>query len=362
MNTVYIEFSEKFVQAAKLSGDRLSAYFAVATDSNVGDIFIGRVENVRGGQCFVNYDTAMHNGILEIRNKTLKSGDYVMCQVVREQSGEKGAVLSDRLSIAGSIAVISGAVDGYKFSRRLTEDERLRLKVSLPATEAGFILRKQAAEARTEEIVSEMTALSNLYKEVAGTYITNKIRRIYHVESQNRVLQEIEAYGCKVVSNKQLAISGDVTYYEGNVPLFDYFMVRRLIGNIFSDKVELKNGVELVFNRTEAMTVIDVNSKSVFGGNIDSANESAAEEIMRQIRLRNLSGLILVDFISTQNTDGLEQLVRRLAEDDKEQCSVYAIRELSIIAINRKKRYNEFTRFFYEKCPLCQGTGKIEIR
>lgn len=343
MNGVIINFSKDYVQAVKLSPKGVAAYFAVDSNSNVGDIYIGRVENVRGGQCFVNYDKSFHNGILETKNKGYKSGDYIKCQVIREQCGEKGAVLSDRLNFAGHFCVLSDSAEDIKFSRRLNDAERRRLAEILPPTPYGFIVRKQAADAENDAISAEMKRLSKDYEKVLNTGITNEIRRIHKVENIDRVLQELEAVGCEIISDKAVTADGfDIEYYQGEQPIFEYFGVSDTIKEIFVNKILLKNGVELVFDRTEAMSVIDVNFASGFGGNIDAANRSAAEEIVRQISLRNLSGLIMVDFISTRNAAELKSYVQRLMQHDKEQSSVYAIKELSIIAINRKKRYNEF--------------------
>lgn len=360
MNKVIIDFSKTYIQAIKLSDDDISGYFAVASDSNVGDVFVGRVENVRGGQCFVNYDKARHNGILELRDRVLKSGDYIKCQVIREECGDKGAVLSDRLNFAGHFAVLSDSAEGIKFSRRLEEPERIRIQEILPETKYGFIIRKQAADADQTQITAEMKRLSESFESVLNASVTNDIRRLHRVESIDRILQELEAYGSRVICNKAAEFEGfEIEYYQGTTSIFEYFGLSKAVESIFAEKLLLKNAVELVFNRTEAMTVIDVNFGGGFGGNIDAANQAAAEQIVRQIRLRNLSGLILTDFISTRNTTELKSYVQALLKDDKEQSSVYSIKELSIIAINRKKRYNEFVRLFFEECSICGGAGAI---
>lgn len=363
MNKVIINFSKTFIQAVKLSDDGISGYFAAASDSNIGDIYIGRVENVRGGQCFVNYDKARHNGILELKGGTLKSGDYIKCQVIREECGDKGAVLSESLNLAGHFAVLSDTAEGVKFSRRLNESEKQRLQEMLPQTKYGFIIRKQAAAVEISQIAAEMRRLSESFERVLHTGITNEIRRVYHLEGIDRILQELEAYGSKIICSIAAKVEGfEIEYYQGAAPIFEYFGLSKIIDGIFAEKVLLKNGVELVFNRTEAMNVIDVNFGGGFGGNIDAANRTAAEEISRQIRLRNLSGLILIDFISAGNALELKSYIQELMKDDKEQSSVYAIKELSVIAINRKKRYNEFARLFFEECSLCGGFGATKSK
>lgn len=361
MKKVIIDFSKTYIQAVKLSDGEISGYFAAALDSNVGDIFIGRVENVRGGQCFINYDKTRHNGILELKDRILKSGDYIKCQLIREECGEKGAVLSDSLNFAGHFAVLSDTAEEVKFSRRLVESEKLRIQEILPETKYGFIIRKQAAVAGKNQIAAELKRLSESFESVSNAGVSNEIRRLYHIEGIDRVLQELEAYGCQIICNKAIASEGfEIEYYQGAVPIFNHFGVSKALENIFAEKVILKNGIELVFNRTEAMNVIDVNFGGGFGGNIDAANQTAAVEISRQIRLRNLSGLILIDFIGTRNAAELKSYVQELLKEDKEQSSVYAINELSVIAINRKKRYNEFARLFFEKCSLCGGDGAIK--
>lgn len=361
MNKVIIDFSKTYIQAVKLSNGEVSGYFAAALDSNVGDIFIGRVENVRGGQCFINYDKTRHNGILEIKDRILKSGDYIKCQVIREECGDKGAVLSDSLNFAGHLAVLSDTAEGVKFSRRLVEPEKQRIQEILPETKYGFIIRKQAASAGKNQIIAELKRLSESFETVSNVGVANEIKRLYRIEDIDRVLQELEAYDCQIICNKAATSEGfEIEHYQGAAPIFNHFGVSKALEHIFAEKIILKNGVELVFNLTEAMNVIDVNFGGGFGGNIDAANQAAAAEILRQIRLRNLSGLILIDFISTKNTADLKIYIQQLLKEDKEQSSVYAIKELSVIAINRKKRYNEFARLFFEKCSLCGGDGVIK--
>lgn len=358
MKTIVLDCKKDYTMAIKCEGEYIEDFFVIKNDSNVGDVFVGRIENIRGKQCFVNYDETRKNGIMETKGKPFKIGDYIKCQVIREEMDDKGAILDGKINLAGNFAILSSNLRGYKFSRRLDVTKAELLRNNLDKSDYGFIIRSQAGEVPVEIVANEIVAIAEIYTELLKKEPNGKICKIYAQNSIAKALNEVNPYGCRVVANRnENIINQNIEVYDGFLPILDFFNLRKSVNELFETKVVLSTGIELVIERTEAMHIIDVNLKGYFGGKNDLGNKLAAKEIARQIRLRNLAGLIVVDFITTKKTDELVKYINELLLEDREKAEAVALPKFSIVAINRKKRYNSVKSIFFQKCSCCDGVG-----
>lgn len=360
MKQLFLDYHKNYIAAIKVENNSLSDYFAVSRDNIVSNIYIGRVENVRGDQCFVNFDTQRKNGILELKKKSYKSGDYIRCQVKRDENGDKGAILTDEITLAGKYAVLVEDMKGYKFSHRLQKDQVNELKEVLPnMPDQGFIIRKDAIHASLLTVSEEVNDLIKQYNDLANNSASG-IKCIYHKNLTELALNETDSFGCEIIASSQEAteVIDNVTLYDGIKPMQDYYGLRERIEQLFARKIKLHNGSELVFDDTEAMTVVDVNARG-YTGDISALNNSASEEILKQIKLRNISGLIMIDFVSCHDNEKLVELMNSQLRSDKERARAIGINEYSLVAINRKKRYNSYKMLFYECCEKC-NKGLVE--
>lgn len=360
MRQLFIDYHRDYIVAIKTEDSVLKEFFVVAKDNIVDNIYIGRVENVRGHQCFVNFDENRKNGILDLKNRNYKSGDYIKCQVKRDEFEDKGAILTDEITLGGQYSVLAEGIRGYKFSHRLRKQDIEKLKKELPQTsDYGFIIRKQAFWVTPDVVISEINKLIDIFIELNRDY-PQQIQCIHKKNLIQLLINETEAYGCDIITNSIEGFSPNLscTLYEGLQPLQDFYNLRKQIDELFERKVQMKNGTELVIDETEAMTVIDVNAKGFFA-DISLINKLAAQEVVKQLRLRNISGMVMIDFISNKDNEVLTDYINELLSNDKERARAIGLNEYSIIAINRKKRYNTFKTLLYQRCDKC-GKGTAE--
>lgn len=365
MNTFLIELGEAYVQGILTDEKkRIVDYFAFSSDTCLGNIYSGRVENVRGSQCFVNYGCEK-NGILTAKKGTFKVGDYIKCKVEREPVGDKGAVLSRELSLSGRFSVVGDNIRGTKFSSKLTASQKNMLK-ELPLKDC--IVRRSAADAVSEaEIVADYEKLVGKYEELSRKN-EYKISCIYAQSPFERLASELY-----VPSDVRTVVSAPIESmdefyllakglfknaerYDGSVPAIDALGLRKSYLEIFERRVSY-SGIELVFDETEALTVVDVNASSSMGMDIGEINRRAAVKIAEQVQLRNYGGIILVDFISSRDDADIVSYLQELFGGDRERVRVSALGDISLIAINRKKRYNTFNKLFFYDCKCCNGSG-----
>ncbi len=342
--------------AIKMHNDYFEDVFCVSKDNIVDNIYIGRVENVKGDICFINFDNKKNNGIMKIKDTTYKSGDYVRCQVQRDECEGKGAVLSQEITLAGQYVILAEKIKGYKFSHRLKEGNIAKLKKELPIIEGiGFIVRRYALYADIKDIIREINMLTDVYKNIPKA--NNKILCLYKRNLIDILISQTDSYGYDMIINSDEDLAGSICrnyeLYDRLEPMLDYYDLRKHINNLFAREVVLKDGAKIVFDFTEAMTVIDVNSGRDFG-DINHINCVSASEIVRQIRLRNISGMIIIDFISQKGKpSNIIKLIKDELKDDRVRSKVIGLSDYSIIAINRKKRYNALIMQFYERCTQC---------
>ena len=374
--------------------------------SYVGNVYLGRVQNVlpsmeaafvdigkgRNAVLYageVNWDAA---GIAEGQQRkiehVLKSGQPVLVQVTKDPIGQKGARLTSQISLPGRylVYVPGGAMSGI--SRRLPEQERSRLKSilkNLIPEEAGVIIRTASEGASEEELERDVvrlktqwddiqekaenpstTAPSLLYSEPDLT--VRVIRDIFNEDFRQLVVQGDEAW--EDINNYLGHIAPELTAkiekWTGNRDLFGENRIEEQLAKAFDRKVYLPSGGSLVIDRTEAMIVIDVNTGKFIGkgGNLEETvtknNLEAAEEIARQLRLRDMGGIIVIDFIDMALESNRDQVLRRLVEclgRDRTKHQVAEVTSLGLVQMTRKRVGQGLIEAFSTTCESCGGRG-----
>jgi ribonuclease G len=370
----------------------------------VGNIYVGRVARVLPGMqsAFVEIGLEraafLHVGdIREFRDasrpieKILAEGQPVMVQVIKDPIGSKGARLSTQVSVAGRLLVYLPQDPHIGISQRI-EDEggrqalRERLKELLPADEkGGFIVRTLAESASEEELRADLAYLSHLWKVIRERSLGAEPPQLLYQDLSlaQRVLRDmVSAPTERVVvdsrenfqklaafaENYMPQVRARLEHYTGERPLFDLYNVETEIEKALSRRVDLKSGGYLIIDQTEAMTTIDVNTGGFVGSrNFDDTvfktNLEAAQAIARQLRLRNLGGIIIVDFIDMASAEHrasvLEELKRALARD-RTRITVSGFTALGLVELTRKRTRESLAHVLCEPCPTCAGRGAVK--
>jgi len=370
----------------------------------VGNIYMGRVARVLPGMQSAFIDIGLDRAaflhvadIWENREgakpieKILAEGQPVLVQVVKDPIGSKGARLSTQVSLAGRLLVYLPHDAHIGISQRI-EDEggraqlRERLKELLPADEkGGFILRTLAEAASEDELRSDLGYLRNLWSTLRERSQGAKAPQLLYQDLSlaQRVLRDIVSAGTGRVlvdsreNFQKLAafaqgympqLVGRIEHYTGERPLFELYNVEDEIERALSRRVELKSGGYLIIDQTEAMTTIDVNTGGYVGSrNFDDTifktNLEATQAIARQLRLRNLGGIIVLDFIDMQSeehrTAVLEELKRALARD-RSRITVSSFTGLGLVEMTRKRTRESLAHILCEPCPTCGGRGEVK--
>ena len=374
--------------------------------SYVGNVYLGRVQNVlpsmeaafvdigkgRNAVLYageVNWDAA---GISESEPRkiemVLKTGQPVLVQVTKDPIGQKGARLTSQISLPGRYVVYvpGGGMSGI--SRSLPEQERTRLKAILKdliPEGAGVIVRTAAEGASEEEITNDVARLKSLWDDIyaksenpnfhapAALYsepdlAIRVIRDIFNEDFRKLTVQGSQAY--EEINNYLGFIAPELVTklekYTGTDDLFAEYRVEEQLAKAFDRKVYLPSGGSLVIDRTEAMIVIDVNTGKFIGkgGNLEETvtknNLEAAEEIARQLRLRDLGGIVVIDFIDMILESNREAVLRRLVEclgRDRTKHQVAEVTSLGLVQMTRKRVGQGLIEAFSTTCDSCSGRG-----
>ena len=381
-------------------------YVAKAQDSSlIGNVYLGKVQNVLPsmeaafvdigrGRNAVLYSGEVDWELAEVGNQprkielALKSGDKVLVQVTKDPVGQKGARLTSQISLPGRylVYVPNGSVNGI--SRKLPESERTRLKKILkeilPA-EAGVIVRTAAEGATEEQLAEDVQRLQIQWEEISRKaeistppsllssepdLLIKIVRDVFNEDFQKMIIDGDVPYNTIEGYLKDVApdLLQRVERFEGGKDAFDHFRINEQIIKALDRKVYLPSGGSLVIDRTEAMTVVDVNTGKFIGsgGNLEETvtknNLEAAEEIVRQLRLRDIGGIIVVDFIDMVLESNRELVLRRLIEclsRDRTKHQVAEVTSLGLVQMTRKKIGIGLLEAFSEPCEVCAGRGVI---
>jgi ribonuclease E len=373
--------------------------------SLIGNVYLGRVQNVLPsmeaafvdigrGRNAVLYSGEVDWDAVETGNQprrielALKPGDKVLVQVTKDPVGHKGARLTSQISLPGRylVYVPGGAMNGI--SRKLPDTERSRLKRILKEVlpESSGVIVRTAAEGATEEQltrdVNRLTAQwahiqQKVEKGSAPSLLHSEpdllvkiVRDVFNEDFTKMLIQGDDAYSTITTYLEQVApdLLERVERYEGEKDPFDAFRITEQIEKALDRKVWLPSGGSLVIDRTEAMTVVDVNTGKFVGsgGNLEETvtknNLEAAEEIVRQLRLRDIGGIIVVDFIDMVLESNRDLVLRRLVEclsRDRTKHQVAEVTSLGLVQMTRKKLGLGLLETFSEACEVCAGRGVI---
>ncbi len=406
--SIYIDsFGGNYVGAVA-DGNKLIEYRIEKKNKTVaiGSVFKGKVENVLSGMqaAFINVglerngylsaddmlmDRAELEGKIELPDiSSLKEGDEIMVQAVKDPAGSKGVRLTTNLSFAGRYVVYMPTVDFVGVSRKVT-DEMTREKLikfadGLRPEGQGIIIRTAGAEASKSEIKREIRFLIKMFGEIEKVYSVSAapscvyeegnlafrlIRDVYSDETEKIVVSDREIYE-KIkghASGIGGGLKGKLQFYDKKRDMFAFYGLNIEVDKLLGNRVVLENGAYLVIDKTEALTVIDVNTGSFVGNDnledtVFKTNSLAAEEIARQLRLRNISGIIVVDFIDMTDEEHREkvlEVLRKAVSEDRERCNVVGMTGLGLVEITRKKKRRESVSMLLKPCPYCQGAGTI---
>ena len=397
------------VQIGVLEDGVLAEHFVSKTqqDSLIGNVYLGKVQNVlpsmeaafvdigRGRNAVlyageVNWDVSGLDGAPRKIENALKAGDSVLVQVTKDPIGHKGARLTSQVSLPGRylVYVPGGSMTGI--SRKLPDTERTRLKKILKdklPEGAGVIVRTAAEGASEEELANDINRLRAQWEDIQEKANSRKVlapEMLYQEpDLMIKTVRDVfnEDFTTMTVQGEQAwdSIQAYVTYvapdlvarlqrWDGEDDLFDHFRVNEQLAKALDRKVYLPSGGSLVIDRTEAMTVVDVNTGKFTGsgGNLEETvtknNLEAAEEIVRQLRLRDIGGIIVIDFIDMVLESNRELVLRRLIEclgRDRTKHQVAEVTSLGLVQMTRKRLGTGLLEVFSEPCEECGGRGLI---
>jgi ribonuclease E len=370
-----------------------------------GNIYIGKVLKVERGlqAAFVDYG-GNKDGFLPLKDTSpeyftqpensqaggkpvLKAGREIIVQVVREASGNKGALLTSYISLPGRYLVLLPNKPGGGISRKIeSEEDRKKIKslmeqIKIP-DDMGFIVRTAGINRTKQEIQRDYQLQMRLWKEIykkassstaplliyqetdfgvrsLRDYLTPEIDEI--LVDDYDTLRKMRAY-LKAVTPRQVRI---IKHYKEKVPIFEKFQLEEQIRVIYQERVDLKSGGYIIINPTEAMITIDVNSGRASGKrNIEETafktNIEACEEIARQLRLRDLGGLIVIDFIDMADKKHIaevEKSFKKALSIDRARIQLARISKFGMLELSRQKKQSTIQEISYTTCPYCRGSG-----
>ncbi len=394
-------------QIAVLEGRELVQHYVtrIGARSMVGNVYLGRVQNVlpgmeaafidigRGRNAVlyageVNYSPEDLEGSPPRIEKVLRPGQSVLVQVTKDPIGGKGARLTAQISMPGRYLVLVPNADVTGISRRLPEQERKRLKAiykKIRPESHGLIVRTAAEGATEEQLVADLDRLLAEWAEIekrakkakapALLYeepeLTVRVVRDLFTDEEFRELVTDSPRVYQIVTEYLRQADPDllrkVRLHEGPLPVFEEFHIVEQIHKGLDRKVWLPSGGYIVIDRTEALTVIDVNTgKSVGKTNLEetvvNTNLEAAREIARQLRLRDIGGMIVIDFIDMlleQNKKKVIETLREALAQDKTRSQVFDISPLGLLEVTRKRVSGGLLEAFSETCPTCEGRGVL---
>ena len=373
----------------------------------VGNIYNGRVSRVLPGMQSAFIDIGLDRAaflhvadIWEPNNKDevtkpieklLYEGNSILVQVIKDAIGTKGARLSTQISLAGRMLVYLPQESHIGISQRIEDDEerellREKLQHVLPMDETGgYIIRTMAEAAEECDLSADIEYLHKLWRDIQKRALTlaSPVLLYQDLDLSHRVLRDFvndDTVRIQIDSreNHQKLVAfaenymtntvGRITLYSGERPLFDLYSVEEEIAKSLSKRVDLKSGGYLIIDQTEALTTMDVNTGGFVGvrnfdDTIFKTNLEAAQVIARQLRLRNLGGIIIIDFIDMDNEEHRKAVLlefNKALAKDRTRINVNGFTALGLVEMTRKRTRESLAHILCESCPTCQGRGEIK--
>lgn len=405
MNRILIDVESYMSSLSLIEDGRLKEYYVEYNDSHrlTGNIYKGRVVNVLHGlqTAFVNIglnrngflyvgETLDHKSVLcssgvMPQQLHVKEGDYVMVQVTKEETGQKGARLTMNVSLPGRYVVYLPTIDFVGVSNKITDpDTRERLTKLLTKYKpkgGGLIARTICLEAKKSEIIEEIRQIYNMYRGIVNSYedagdnitlvhtegnlLVRMVRDMLSTDVESIICNDselIEELKERLTKTNSRFVDR-LQLFESEYDIADVYGTFDDVDKLLERKIELPSGGSLVIEHTEALTAIDVNTGK-FRGDSDHENTvyktnlEAAVEIARQLRLRNIGGIIVVDFIDMVETAHKKDVVEALRKEmvfDRTKSRVLDMTDLGLVEITRKKVGSELGQILLSACPTCHG-------
>ena len=400
-----IVIAEQARIAALLKNDRIEELIVAQGQYQIGDIFVGTVENVLPGidAAFIDIGESDKNGFIHVSDlgplrlnkgvisitELLEPRQKVLVQVMKEPTGSKGPRLTGNISIPGKYLILQPYGQGVNISRKInTDSERSRLKalgVLIKPPSTGLLFRTESEKIKEELLIEDLENLlqqwENILKVSENCNPPNlikrdedfslKILRDYIKSSTNKIIIDskfsIERAKDFLIHNES---NVDIEFHDNdlNEHILEKYEIKKTISKALQPRVDLPSGGYIIIEPTEALTVIDVNSGS-FTRSANSrqtvlwTNCEAALEISRQMKLRNIGGVIVVDFIDMESRRDQFQLLEHFAsaiKDDSARPQIAQLTELGLVELTRKRQGQNIYELFGKKCSTCDGTGNVE--
>jgi ribonuclease G len=372
--------------------------------SVVGHVWKGRVENVLAGMeaafvdvgiekaGFLHVDEIVAMGVPKSKRmiaNLLKKGDEILVQAIKDPMGTKGSRLSMQLSLAGRFLVFVPYGEGVGVSKRLDDEERDRLRKICKALDTGgggLIVRTQAAGVTAKDLQRDLLALRRLWQALLARAEQVKAPSLLYSEADrslkvirdlfgehiDEVLVDDEVQYQRILDflrRTSPELAERIHYYSDHTPLMERYGVDRALRSTLERRVDLKSGGYLIIDDTEAMTVIDVNSgrhvgrgKTTLEETITQTNLEAAEEVVRQLRLRDIGGMIIIDFIDmndARNRKAVRSALEVALERDRAKAYVVDISPLGLVEMTRQNISDGPREIMTVECPTCAGVGVV---
>lgn len=406
---IYIDVDSANVRVALIENNELAEFYIESSSKKklVGNIYKGIVVNVLQGMqaAFVDIgleknaflyvgdmivdSTELDNENIVIPDKlSIAPGDEIMVQVVKDEVGNKGARISSNISLPGRSVVVTPTLNFIGVSRKITDEKAREKLIKIVDNNRkngyGYIVRTLAGVMTKKEIVAEMNHLSKLWQDILDQYAKAKPKQLIYTEGdlvtrtvrdmlspnvEQIITNSAEVYNIiKEQLTKSLAVCLDkLTLYRGQKDMLSEFGIRDKIDKLLDRKVWLKSGGYLIIDHTEALTVIDVNSGKYVGNTqleetVFNVNLEAAYEAARQLRLRNIGGIIIIDFIDMELEEHKQKVLAALEQAllvDRTKSKVLGMTQLGLVEMTRKKVRNNISTYMQDECPHCNGSGKI---
>lgn len=321
----------------------------------------------------------------------LKEGDDIVVQVAKEPIGQKGARLTTHITVPGRYLVLMPSYDHLGVSRKIENEEfREKLRESLKEIKPkgmGLIARTVSESSRKDELVSDLDYLLRLWNKTSAEisessapaliyedldlmfrilrdFITPDVRKVI-IDSKSAYMK-IKSFIREYLPKLQV----ETELYSNKLPVFDHYNIEIEIGRLMERKVWLKSGGSIVIDLAEALTVIDVNTgkyvgKRNFEETILKTNLEAVKEIAWQLRLRNIGGIIIIDFIDMEKLENRQKILQSMEEElkkDRAKASVVNISPLGLVEVTRKRVQESLTKVLSEPCPYCDGKGLVKSK
>ena len=399
-----IVIAEQLRIAAVLTEDRVDELVVAQGRYQIGDVYLGTVENVLPGidAAFVNIGESEKNGFIHITDlgplrlrkggagitELLEPRQKVLVQVMKEPTGTKGPRLTGNLTLPGRFLVLQPHGQGVNISRRIVgENERNRLRalgVLIKPPGAGLLIRTEAEEVSEDLLIDDLETLLRQWEAIQQAaetatppillnrdedFVHRVLRDLYKPEVTRVVVESPEAVARVNAFLGPDQASLDVECFQESTEILEHFRVNAAIRDALRPRVDLPSGGYIIIEPTEALTVIDVNSGS-FTRSANAretvlwTNCEAAVEISRQLKLRNIGGVVVIDFIDMESRRDQLQLLEHFTQavrDDSARPQIAQLTELGLVELTRKRQGQNIYELFSRACPSCGGLGHVAV-